>query len=54
VIELVKVYLAAEGVPVNAEQARGARLVAPRTVQHPLDKFLFESASSKWIPRSTI
>jgi len=28
--------------PVDSEQARGARLVASRAVQHTLDKLLFE------------
>jgi len=41
-IQLVKVDLAAERIAVNSQQSRGARLVAVKTVQHALDKFLFK------------
>ena len=42
VIEFVKVNLAAERVAMDAEEARGARLIAPRAVQYAFDEFLFE------------
>jgi hypothetical protein len=42
VVELVDPDLAAEGVPVDSEQACGARLVAARPVQHAFDELLFE------------
>ena len=42
VIELVEVDLAAERIAVNAEQARGARLVAVGAVQHALDELLLK------------
>ncbi len=42
VVELVEIYLAAERVPVNSQQASGARLVAARAVQAAFDELLFE------------
>jgi hypothetical protein len=42
VIELVEADLAAKRIAVNPEQARGARLVAARSIQHTLDEFLLE------------
>ncbi len=42
VIELIEVDLAAESVPVNPEQPRGARLVSTGPVQNALDEFFFE------------
>ena len=41
-VELVEIYLAAERVPVNSQQACGARLVAARAVQDAFDELLFE------------
>jgi hypothetical protein len=41
-VELVEVNLAAERVPVDSEQACGARLVASRPVQHAFDELLLE------------
>ena len=41
-VELVEPDLAAERIPVNAEQARGVRLVAVGPVQHAFDELLFE------------
>jgi hypothetical protein len=41
-VKLVEIYLAAESVPVDAEQARGARLVAAGPVQDALNELLFE------------
>ena len=41
-VQLVEVYLAAEGVPVNSKQACGSRLIAAGPVQDTLDEFLFE------------
>ena len=40
--KLVKVYLTAERVPVDAEQTSGTRLVAAKPVQNAFDEFLFE------------
>src|SRR5207245_5617106 len=42
VLELVQSDLAAERVTVDAQHACGARLVALRAVEHPLDELLFE------------
>jgi hypothetical protein len=42
VVELVEANLAAERVPVDPEQTRGARLVAARPVQHAFDELLLE------------
>jgi len=42
VVQLVEIYFSAECVPVNSQQARGSRLIAPRPVQNPLDEFLFK------------
>ncbi len=42
VVELVEVYLTAEGVPVNSEKPCGARLIAARPVQDPFDELLFK------------
>jgi hypothetical protein len=41
-IELVFTNLAAQGIAVNAEDFRGAGLIAVSTVQNTLDKTLFE------------
>jgi hypothetical protein len=46
VVELVKVYLTAECVPVNSEQSCGARLVAAGPVQDALDELLLEFVDS--------
>jgi hypothetical protein len=42
VIELIEADLAAQRIAVNPEQARGARLVAARSIQYTLDEFLLE------------
>jgi hypothetical protein len=42
VVKLVEIYLAAECVPMNSEQACGARLVAARPVQDAFDELLFK------------
>ncbi len=42
VFELVLTDLAAEGVAMDAEDPRGAGLVAVGAVEHPLDEFLLE------------
>jgi hypothetical protein len=42
VVQLVEIYLAAECVPVNSEQACGSRLIAARPVQNALDEFLLK------------
>jgi hypothetical protein len=42
VIKLVEADLTAQGIAVNPEQARGARLIAARSVQHTLDEFLLK------------
>ncbi len=42
VVKLVEIDLSAECIPVNSEQACGARLVAAGPVQDALDEFLFE------------
>ena len=42
VIELIEVDLAAESVPVNPEQTRGARLIPAGPVQNAFNKFFFE------------
>jgi hypothetical protein len=42
VVELVEANLAAERVPMDSEQACGARLVAARPVQHAFDELLLE------------
>ena len=40
--KLIEANLAAKRIAVNAEQARGARLIAVGTVQHTLDEFFLE------------
>jgi site-specific recombinase len=45
-VEFVLVDLAAQRIAVNAEDLRGARLVAVGTVQHALDETLFKLADS--------
>jgi hypothetical protein len=42
VIQLVEVYLTAECVSVNSEQACGSRLIATGPVQNALNEFLFK------------
>ena len=42
VIELIEADFAAQSIAVNSQQARGARLVAARSVQHTLNEFLLE------------
>jgi hypothetical protein len=41
-IQLVEIYLAAECVPMNSEQACGSRLIPARSVQDTFDEFLLK------------
>ena len=42
IVQLIQTYLAAERIAVYSEEPSGARLIAMKTFQHPLDKFLFK------------
>jgi len=42
VIQLIQIDLPAKRIAVNSKQARGARLIAVETLQHPFDEFLFK------------
>jgi hypothetical protein len=42
IVQLIQTYLAAERIAVHSEESSGARLIAMKTFQHALDKFLFK------------
>jgi hypothetical protein len=41
-VQLVDANLAAERIPMNAQQTRGAGLISIGAIQHALDEFLFK------------